>query len=157
MPICVPAPAPRKPQVAKRHSRPAPTQPEVAEPAKPAETPPASNEEIAVHRVAAPVSSILGMRVRDADGADMGRVVDVLADGQGDVKLAVIEYGGFLGVGDRRIAVDWSLLRFTGKGDDAIKLATTRKRLQNVPDYKEPGSSLSLSAVGSAVPSGEKK
>ena len=58
------------------------------------------------------VESVLGKKVQGAKGEDLGRVVDVLADDGGHVRAAVIEFGGFLGVGNRRIAVDWSLLRF---------------------------------------------
>jgi len=60
-----------------------------------------------------------------------------LADAAGRVRIAVIEFGGFLGVGNRRIAVDWSLLRFDP--DDQSKpltLSVSRKRLQSAPEYK---------------------
>ena len=65
------------------------------------------------------VASILGKRVQGAEGEDLGRVVDVQADGSGRVRLVIIEFGGFLGVGNRRAAVDWSLLRFHPDDPDA--------------------------------------
>jgi hypothetical protein len=64
-------------------------------------------------------------------------VVDVLADTGGRVQAAVIEFGGFLGVGNRRIAVDWSLLRFHPEEQGSpLILTVSGKKLQSVPEYK---------------------
>ena len=49
-------------------------------------------------------------------GGGAGRIIDLLADRSGQVRAAVIEFGGFLGIGTRKIAVDWSALRFEGDG-----------------------------------------
>src|SRR6266849_2785320 len=37
---------------------------------------------------------------------------DVLVDRSGIVRAAVIDFGGFLGVGSRKIVVDWNALHF---------------------------------------------
>jgi hypothetical protein len=85
-----------------------------------------------------PVSAVLGAPVHDAAGADLGRLVDVLADAEGRVRLAVIDFGGFLGVGDRRIAVSWPLLRFNpGSANAGIVLRVAREQLRNAPQYKD--------------------
>ena len=55
---------------------------------------------------------ILGKEVLSAKGEDMGRIGDVLFDEKGEPRAAVIDFGGFLGVGTRKIAVSWSALRF---------------------------------------------
>jgi PRC-barrel domain len=83
------------------------------------------------------IASVLGKKVQGAQGEDLGRVVDVLADARGRVRIAVIEFGGFLGVGDRRVAVDWSLLRFPpGDQDKSLTLSVSGKKLQSAPEYK---------------------
>ena len=82
---------------------------------------------------------ILGKDVKSPTGEDMGRVVDVLADNDGHVRVAIIDFGGFLGVGTRRIAVDWPLLRFN-PGDKWLILSVTRQKLQSTPEYKDPSS-----------------
>jgi len=77
----------------------------------------------------------------------MGRVVDVLADAQGRVRIAIIEFGGFLGVGNRRIAVDWSLLKFHPHDADApVVLDVSRDKLQETPEYKGSGSPVAFMA-----------
>lgn len=84
-------------------------------------------------------SGILGRAVKGADGKDMGRIVDVIVDTSGQVRAAVIDFGGFLGVGSRKIAVDWKALHFNGavkRGDD-VRLELTRDQIKAAPEYKE--------------------
>ncbi len=104
-----------------------------------------------IRPVESPVVSILGKRVEGPTGEDMGRVVDVLADANGRVRVAIIDFGGFLGVGNRRIAVDWPLLRF--HPTDAAKplvLNVSREKLMSAPAYKESGHPDALMVPASA-------
>src|SRR5207245_6925477 len=50
---------------------------------------------------------ILGKDVLSATGENMGRIVDVLFDEKGEPHAAVVDFGGFLGVGTRKIAIGW--------------------------------------------------
>jgi hypothetical protein len=89
-----------------------------------------------VGEVGASLGSILGREVTSPKGEDLGRVVDVLADAQGHVRVAIIDFGGFLGVGTRRIAVDWPLLRFDlNARDKPLILSVDRQKLQSAPEY----------------------
>ena len=56
------------------------------------------------------LESVLGREVRTRVEEDVGRIIDLLADRYGRVQAAVIEFGGFLGIGTRKIAVEWSAL-----------------------------------------------
>jgi hypothetical protein len=98
-----------------------------------------------VRAMPVPVLPILGKRVKGPNGEDLGRVVDLLADASGRVRIAVIDFGGFLGVGDRRIAVEWSLLRFNPNGGDApVSLRVGQDKLKTAPEYKEGARPLTL-------------
>src|ERR1700760_2137423 len=55
---------------------------------------------------------VLGRDVRGPADEDMGHIVDVIVDRPGTVRAAVIDFGGFLGVGSRKIVVDWNALHF---------------------------------------------
>ena len=81
------------------------------------------------------LESVLGREVRTRD-EDMGRIVDLLADRSGNVKAAVIELGGFLGIGTRKIAVEWSALQFDGSGKQPVNLDMTRDQLRLAPEFK---------------------
>src|SRR3954454_20972290 len=67
---------------------------------------------------------VLGRDVRSPADEDMGHIVDVIVDRAGTVRAAVIDFGGFLGVGSRKIVVDWSALHFgqIASRKDAISL-----------------------------------
>jgi hypothetical protein len=136
----------------KRRSKPRPEPPPAA-PSAAAPAAPATDAE--VKPLDNPVVTVLGKKVQGPKGEDLGRVVDVLADAGGRVRIAIIEFGGFLGVGNRRIAVDWSLLRFNP--DDEAKpliLSVSRKKLQSAPEYKNTAQPQALMApqVPAAAP-----
>jgi hypothetical protein len=81
---------------------------------------------------------ILGKDVLSATGENMGRIVDVLFDEKGEPHAAVVDFGGFLGVGTRKIAVGWSVLRFDlGEKKNVIALDVGREQLKAAPEYKE--------------------
>jgi cytoskeletal protein RodZ len=96
------------------------------------------------------VQIILGKSVRDAAGDDMGRLIDVVVDRTGQTLAAIIDFGGFLGVGSRKIAVDWKALQFSPndpKGN-TITLAFTRDQVKAAPEYKEGSPVVVLGASG---------
>ena len=83
------------------------------------------------------LESVLGREVRTRVEEDVGRIIDVLADRYGHVQAAVIEFGGFLGIGTRKIAVEWSALRFETAGKRSMVIVDlTRDQLRVAPEYK---------------------
>jgi hypothetical protein len=67
----------------------------------------------------------------------MGRIVDVMVDHKGMVRAAIIDFGGFLGVGTRKIAVDWRALHFPKSGAmDKIVAELSQDQLRVAPAYK---------------------
>jgi PRC-barrel domain len=97
---------------------------------------------------------ILGREVRSAANEDMGRIVDVIVDREGTVRAAVIDFGGFLGVGSRKIVVDWNALRFGGVASksDSITLELTKEQVNAAPEYKEDTPVIVLGAAGRLHP-----
>jgi hypothetical protein len=123
---------PKPKPMRKRAPPPQPPAPQVAE------TPPDGIIDAKVEPLPVSVMSILGKKVQSPKGDDLGRVVDVLADSGGRVRVAIIDFGGFLGVGDRKIAVDWPLLRFNpDRSDPSLLLSVTREKLKAAPEYKD--------------------
>ncbi|MGC2812283.1 MAG: PRC-barrel domain-containing protein [Bradyrhizobium sp.] len=97
---------------------------------------------------------VLGRDVRSAANEDMGHIVDVIVDRSGTARAAIIDFGGFLGVGSRKIAVDWNALRFGRVADksDAITLELTKDQVKAAPEYKEDTPIVVLGASGSLQP-----
>jgi hypothetical protein len=94
------------------------------------------------------VQSVLGREVRSSANENMGRIVDVIVDRGGRVRAAIIDFGGFLGVGSRKIAVDWSALHFSPDSNkrDVITLELTRDQVREAPEYKDKKSVVVLGA-----------
>ena len=123
--------------------------PTATPPAQPSTEPPAvtilDNQE---------VQGILGREVRSAANENMGRIVDVLVGHGGQVRAAVIDFGGFLGVGSRKIAVNWSDLHFfpPGKPDSAITVELSRDQVKAAPEYQDGKPVVVLGAQGKLEP-----
>jgi hypothetical protein len=83
------------------------------------------------------LESVLGREIHTKVEDGAGRIIDLLADRNGQVQAAVIEFGGFLGIGTRKIAVEWSALYFEAEGKQLqVILDMTRDELRKAPDYK---------------------
>jgi hypothetical protein len=97
---------------------------------------------------------VLGRDVRSKTDEDMGRIVDVIVDRAGTVRAAVIDFGGFLGVGSRKIVVDWNALHFgsIGNKSDSITLELSKEQVMAAPEYKEDTPLVVLGASGSLQP-----
>jgi hypothetical protein len=84
-------------------------------------------------------SAVLGKKVKGPNGETLGLVVDVLVGPDGQPRAAVIDFGGFLGVGSRKIAIDWKALDFAALGRaDTVELCLSRAQIAAAPEYK-PG------------------
>jgi PRC-barrel domain len=96
------------------------------------------------------VEGVVGKEVRSIAGENMGRIVEIVVDRAGQVRAAVIDFGGFFGVGNRRIAVDWSLLQFDTTGDarGRFTLQLTQDQVRAAPGYKPDKTVVIVSAAG---------
>ncbi len=140
--------------------------PNSAQPSQPQNTaPPATPNPPAAPKEPAPPPSVtiigardahgvLGREVRSAADENMGRIVDVIVDRAGMVRAAVIDFGGFLGVGSRKIVVDWNALHFgrIASKSDSITLELTKEQVTAAPEYKEDAPIVVLGASGSLQP-----
>jgi hypothetical protein len=104
------------------------------------------------------VSTILGKSVRSSADEDMGRIVDIIVSRDGQVHAAIIDFGGFLGIGTRKIAVDWRALNFAPAGKPgSITLEFTRNQVRLAPEYKRGEPVVVIGAPGAerTMPSSE--
>jgi hypothetical protein len=142
---------PSPPPQSTDKAEPAPASPPTPAPApSPAPTPPAATTVLPTHEV----QTILGREVLSANGENMGRIVDVLVDRSGEVRAAIIDFGGFLGVGSRKIAVEWSALHFPppAQADAKISLELTRDQVKAAPEYQDGKPVVVLGALGKLEP-----
>jgi PRC-barrel domain len=100
------------------------------------------------------VQAVLGREVRSVADENMGRIVDIIVDHSGQVRAAVIDFGGFLGVGNRKIAVDWSILRFGSGEKSRVVVDLKRAQVKAAPEYKD-GKPVVVLGASAAMPLAE--
>lgn len=120
----------------------APEAQHAAAPAQNPTPPPPHAEPVAprvVHVPADAVVAILGQPVAGPDGKSLGRLIDVLVNEDGKPTAAVIDVGGFMGVGARKIAVRWNALHFApGATKTPISLDWSIDQIKAAPEYGSP-------------------
>ena len=100
-----------------------------------------------------PASTIKGEKVTNMDGEDLGKIEDIMIDQEkGMIAYAVVSFGGFLGIGNKKFAIPWEAISqgqsghgFTLKinkeilekseGFEMDKLPSTRDQLSNTYTY----------------------
>jgi len=82
-----------------------------------------------IHRM----SKIIGTDVRTRSGDKVGDIKDVIVDDAGNVKLAIVSTGGFLGLGDTMHAVPWEALALGTRDDRVIDI--DKSRLKDAPHF----------------------
>lgn len=87
------------------------------------------NSVISSHRVE-------GTDVYNREGDKLGSIDDLMIDRvSGQVRYAVMEFGGFLGIGTDRYPIPWRLLTYdTGLGGYVVPLSTPQ--LEGAPKYE---------------------
>jgi hypothetical protein len=99
------------------------------------------------------IQGILGKKVLSGSGQDMGQIANVIVDKAGQPRAVVIDFGGFLGVGSRKIAVDWNALHFAADGKaDQVTLDLKPEQLKSAPEYQEGKPVVVIGATGSTAP-----
>ena len=116
----------------------------------PVQTPAAHSGTSALVVGDAGAETLLGLPVKTSKGEDLGHVVDVVVDRSGVLLAAIVDFGGFLGVGSRKIAVDWRILHFP-KTDGMNKLIADLplNQLREAPVFK-PGEPIVI--MGATAP-----
>ena len=128
----------------------------IAQQRTPAETTPARPAQESWHNTQGLVesSTIIGTRIKNADGKDIGEIDRLMIDLRtGRVSHAVIGLGGFLGVGERRVVVSWADVAANVRRDgDRIVATMDTVTLEQAPRY-EARSARTERSVPSVSPS----
>jgi sporulation protein YlmC with PRC-barrel domain len=97
------------------------------------------------------ISEFVGATVYNLKNEEIGEVEDLLIDNTHAVRGVVISVGGFLGIGERNIAVDPRSLRMTEESDGSIRITlnTNKDELQKAPQVSESELNRSASTTGS--------
>ncbi|TVP49041.1 MAG: PRC-barrel domain containing protein [Halomonas sp.] len=85
--------------------------------------------------------SLTGNNVKSSveDDEDIGTISDLVIDEDGQINAVVISVGGFLGMGDKDVAIEWDSLELTkdDDGDDyVIRVNASQDALEEAEEYE---------------------
>ena len=82
-------------------------------------------------------SKLIGANVVNASNENVGEVNDIILEKDGKVAAVVIGVGGFLGMGERKVAVSFNTLQVRhNSGDKAsFVMNTTKETLKGAPEW----------------------
>jgi sporulation protein YlmC with PRC-barrel domain len=100
-------------------------------------------------------SKLIGTSVYGPDNKSIGTIDDVIVASNGQIKAAVVGVGGFLGVGQKDVAVPFASLNITRKPDsnaiEKIAVSYTKDQLQTAPKFAYYQAPNSRSTTGSGL------
>ncbi len=82
-------------------------------------------------------SAIEGMAVVNNEDEHLGKVKDLVIELEtGTIVYAALDFGGFIGIGDKLFAVPWDAFKLGSKDKvEHLVLATTKEKLKNAPGF----------------------
>lgn len=94
-------------------------------------------------------SNLMGLTLRNPQDENIGDIDDVLVTPDGQIEQVVVSVGGFLGIGSKKVAIDWEDVQVTAGANNAV-VNMTREQLENAPAWEEPQRESSGSGTGSS-------
>jgi sporulation protein YlmC with PRC-barrel domain len=80
-------------------------------------------------------SKLDGDTIYSADGKDVGKMKEIMLDmHSGRIAYVVLSSGGFLGMGDKLLAIPWHVLTLDSK-QKCFKLSISSEKIKNAPDF----------------------
>ena len=103
-------------------------------------------------------SQFIGQAVSNEAGEAIGDINDLLFDKSGKIANVVIGVGGFLGIGEKNVAVPYNALAITAdaNGKRVIKASLSRERLHGAPDFRATEKTTYMRAKEQATEMGQK-
>lgn len=100
--------------------------------------PPATQADLTLAPGAVGASKLVGLDVRNSSEQSIGEIKDVVLADNGKAQAVIIAVGGFLGVGERNVAVSWDSLdiRRNANSDVIVGAAFSKQQLEALPHYR---------------------
>jgi hypothetical protein len=84
------------------------------------------------------MSQVIGARVYNAEGESIGSVEDVMLGSAANNAMAIIQVGGFLGLGGRLVAVPLAELQWNAERERIMLPGATKDELRGRPEFNFP-------------------
>lgn len=84
-------------------------------------------------------SNLIGAEIKTSGDDEVGSVSDLIIDEKGQVVAVVVGVGGFLGMGEKDVAIGWDDIdksRNADDDEDELRINMTRDDLMSAPEFK---------------------
>jgi putative membrane protein len=81
------------------------------------------------------IEEVLGSSVVNANGEEVAEIEDLVVD-QNQIHYAILSVGGFLGIGDKKVAIPLDQLQL-GEDETYLMSGETEEQLEQMPEYEE--------------------
>lgn len=82
-------------------------------------------------------SNLIGAEVKTTNDEEVGSVSDLIIDDKGQVVAIVVGVGGFLGMGEKDVAIGWDdVTRSSSPDDKGLQINLSREELMSAPEFK---------------------
>lgn len=78
-----------------------------------------------------------GKKVLTLTGEEVGEIDDVGTSATQQARVATVEVGGFLGIGEKTIAIPLSELQSSVSDEDSVRTSMTRTSIEALPEFDE--------------------
>lgn len=87
------------------------------------------------------MSKLMGLDVRNLQNEDVGEIEDVILDNGKTMRAVIVAVGGFLGMGERYVAVDPASIVISRNDDGDVEavINSTREDLRDAPEFRFEG------------------
>ncbi|MDX1559640.1 MAG: PRC-barrel domain-containing protein [Marinobacter sp.] len=83
-------------------------------------------------------SDLIGTELKTSGDESVGEIGDLIIDQDGQVVAVVVSVGGFLGMGEKHVAIGWDEVQMSNRPDDeALRVDTTRDELESAPAFEK--------------------
>lgn len=85
-------------------------------------------------------SNLLNANIKNSANETVGDISDLLIDKSGKVTSVIVGVGGFLGIGERKVALSFDQLQIStdANGRPTIMANVTKESLKSVPEWRDP-------------------
>jgi hypothetical protein len=99
---------------------------------------PASAAKLTANEISA--KNLMSKNVKNAANESVGDINDVLISNDGKIAAVIVGVGGFLGMGEKDVALSFDQLKFATSADNDLVVSTsaTKDGLQAAPEYVKP-------------------
>jgi len=103
-------------------------------------------------------STLIGKSVYGPENESIGEISDLVLEKEGNTRVALIDVGGFLGIGEKTVAIPFTDLKFAKAADaDAnaapqVNVAMTKEQLTSLPEFDKSTLDTTAAATVTTAP-----